>query len=61
MKVEAYAALVDGQRKEEKFQVGGMMFSQDRLGHSVTYPPPMILLWRIAGADRRRMPRRHDQ
>ena len=36
MKVEADAAMVDGQRKEETFQVGWMMFSQDRLGHSVT-------------------------
>ena len=36
MKVEADAALMDGHRKEEKFQVVWMMFSQDRLGHSVT-------------------------
>ena len=36
IKVEADAALVDGQRKEEAFQVGWMMFSQDKLGHYVT-------------------------
>ena len=30
MKVEADATLVDGQRKEETFQVGWMMFLQDR-------------------------------
>ena len=43
MKVEADAVLVDIQRKEETFQVGWMMFLQDRLGHSVTrfgrFPP----------------------
>ena len=36
MKVEADAALMDGQRKEETFQVGWMMLSQDRLDHYVT-------------------------
>ena len=36
MKVEVYAMLVDSQRKEDTFQVGWVMLSQDRLGHSVT-------------------------
>ena len=36
MKVEADATLVDGQRKEETFQVGWMILSQDRLDHYVT-------------------------
>ena len=36
MKVEADAALVDGHRKEEMFQVDCIMLLQDRLGHSVT-------------------------
>ena len=36
MKVEADAVLVDSRIKEETFQVGWMMFLQDRLGHSVT-------------------------
>ena len=36
MKVEADAALVDYQRKEETFQLVWMMLSQDRLDHSVT-------------------------
>ena len=36
MKVEADAALVDGCRKEDTFQVGWMMLLQDRLGHYVT-------------------------
>ena len=36
MKVEADAELVDVRRKEETLQVGWMMFSKDRLGHSVT-------------------------
>ena len=36
MKVEADAALVDVQRKEETFQVGWMMLSQDRLDNYVT-------------------------
>ena len=36
MKLEADAALVDGCRKEDTFQVGWMMLLQDRLGHYVT-------------------------
>ena len=36
MKVEADAALVDGCTKEDMFQVGWMMLSQDWLGHSMT-------------------------
>ena len=45
IKVETDAALVDGRRKDDTFQVGWMMLSQDRLGHSVirfgiVTPPP---------------------
>lgn len=45
MNVDADAAVVDGQRKEDGFHVGWVMFSALRLGHSA------MILWRVTPQD----------